>query len=89
VLYWEGRVQGLDGGLRKGIRWGRGDVRRAFGVVSESCRVLPDPGFISGVDVLVVVVGSVQVLSACRAILARRYDLRGNCHKGGRDGNTC
>ena len=84
VLCWEVSVDRLDGWQRKGIRRGCGDVRRTFGVVSESCRVLPDSGFVSGVKVLVVVLCSVQVLrSTCRAVLARRHDLRGNCHKGG------
>ena len=41
--------------------------------------MLPDPGFVSGVEVLVVVVGSVEVLSGTGcAVLAWRYDLRGN-----------
>jgi len=56
-----------------------------FGVVAEGCRVLTDPGFVSGIEVLVVVVGSVEVLSGTgRAVLARRYDLRRNSQEGGK-----
>lgn len=47
--------------------------------------MLPDPGFVSGVEVLVVVVCSVQVVSGTgRAVLAWRYDLCGNCQEGGK-----
>jgi hypothetical protein len=47
--------------------------------------VLPDPGFVSGVEVLVVVVGSVQVFSgAGGAVLAWRCDLGGNSQEGGK-----
>ena len=46
----------------EGIRCGCGDVCHIIGVV-EVCRVLPDPGFVYGVEVVVVVVGSVQVVS--------------------------
>ena len=47
--------------------------------------MLPGPGFVSGIDVAVVVVGRVQVISGtvC-AVLAWRYDLRGNSQQGGK-----
>ena len=84
VLCWEVKVEGVNGWQRKGIRCGCGDIRRTFGVVAEGCRVLPDPGFVSGVEVLVVVVGSVQVISGAGCtVLAWRYDLRGNGQEGG------
>jgi len=57
VLCWEVTVEWVNGWQRKGMRCSCGDVRRTFGVVAEGCRVLPGPGFVSGVDV--VVVGSV------------------------------
>jgi hypothetical protein len=74
VLCWE-----VNDWQRKGIRSGCCDVGRTFGVVAEGCRMLPDPGFVSGVEVVVVVVGSVQVVggTGC-AVLAWRYDLHGN-----------
>ena len=41
--------------------------------------MLQDPGFVSGVEVVVVVVGSVQVVSGTGcAVLAWRYDFHGN-----------
>ena len=85
VLCWEVRVEGVSGWQRKGIRCGCGDIRRTFGVVAVGCRVTPGTGCISGVEVLVVVVGSVQVLSGAGcAVLAWRYDLRGNSQAGGK-----
>ena len=57
------------------IRCGCGDVRRTFGVVAEICRVLPDPAFVSDVDVVVEVVDSVPVISGTGcAVLGWRYD---------------
>ena len=53
----------MNGWQRKGIRNGCGDVRRTFGVIAEGCRVLPDPGFVCDVEVVVVVAGSVQGIS--------------------------
>ena len=47
---------------RKGMRCGCGDVCHIIGFF-EICRVLPDPEFVYGVEVVVVVVGSVQVVS--------------------------
>ena len=49
----------------------------------EGCRVLPDSGFVSGVEVVLVVVGSVQVIigTGC-AVLAYRYDLGGSSEEG-------
>jgi len=85
VLCWEVKVEGVNGWQRKGIRCGSGDIRHSFGVVAEGCRVLPDPGFVSGVEVLVVVVCSVQVISGTGcAVLAWRYDLCGNSQNGGK-----
>jgi hypothetical protein len=47
--------------------------------------VQPDPGFVSGVDIVVVVVGSVQVISGTGcAVLAWLYDVRGNRQDGGK-----
>ena len=50
-----------------------GHLGPTFGIVAEGCRVLPDLGFVSGVEAVVVVVGSVQVLNytGC-AVLAWR-----------------
>jgi hypothetical protein len=85
VLCWEVRVEGVDVWQRTGIRCGSGDVYLTFGVVAEGCRVLPDPGFVSGIEVVVVVVGSVQALSGTGcAVLAWRYELRGNSQEGGK-----
>ena len=57
------------------IGCGCGDVRRNFGVVAEVCRVRWDPGFVSGVEVVVVVVGSVPVISSTGcAVVGWRYD---------------
>ena len=85
VLCCEVRVDGVNGWQRKGIRCGSGDVRRTFGIVAEGCRMLPDPGFVSGVKVLIVVLGSVEILSGTRcAVLAWRYDLCGDSQKGGK-----
>ena len=85
VLCWEVKVERVNGWQRKGIRCGSGDIRYSFGVVAEGCRVLPDPGFVSGVEILVVVVGRVQVISGTGcAVLAWRYDLCGNSQKGGK-----
>ena len=48
-------------------------------VVAEVCRVLPDPGFVCDIEVVVVVVGIVKVISGTGcAVLAWWYDLRGN-----------
>jgi hypothetical protein len=52
------RVERVNGWQRKRIRCGCGDVCDIIGFV-EVCRVLPDPGFVYGVEVVVVVVGSV------------------------------
>ena len=60
-------------------------------VVAEVCRVLPDPGFVCDIEVVVVVVGVVKVISGTGcAVLAWWYDLRGNS-KGAasRDRNSC
>ena len=47
--------------------------------------MLPGPGFVSGVDVVIVVVGSVQVISDINcAVLGWRYDLSGNSQEGGK-----
>jgi len=54
-----GRV--VNGWQRKWIR--SGDVRLSFDVIAEGCRVLPDPGFVSDVEVVVVVAGGVQGIS--------------------------
>ena len=56
------RVERVNGWQRKRIRCGCGDVCHIIGFV-EVCRLLPDPGFVYGVEVVVVVVGSVQVVS--------------------------
>ena len=75
----------MNGWQRKGIRNGCGDVRRTFGVIAEGCRVLPDPGFVCDVEVVVVVAGSVQGISGtCCAVMAWRYELRGNSMEGGK-----
>ena len=50
-------------GWQQENRSGCGDVRRTFGIVAEGCRVLPEPGFVSDVEVVVVVAGSVQRIS--------------------------
>jgi len=85
VLCWEVTLEGVNGWQRKGMRCGCGDVRRTFGVVAEGCRVLPGPGWVSGVEVVVVVVGSVQVISDINCpVLGWRYDLRGNSQEGGK-----
>ena len=85
VLCGKGGVEGVNGWQRKGIRCGCGDVRRTFCAVAESCRVLSYPGFVFGVEVLVVVVGSVQAVSGTGcAVLAWRYDLCGNRQDGGK-----
>jgi hypothetical protein len=76
---------------RKGIRYGWGDARRTFVFVAEVCRVLPDPGFVSDVEVVVVVVCSVNVISGIYcAGLGWWYDLGGKS-KGvaNRDRNSC
>ena len=45
--------------------------------------MLPDPGFVYGIEVVVVVVGSVQVVSGTGcAVLAWWYVLRGNSQEG-------
>jgi len=45
--------------------------------------VLPDPGFVYGVEVVFVVVGSFQVVSGTGcAVLAWRYYLQGNSQEG-------
>lgn len=60
-----------------------GDARRTFGEVAEGCRMLPDSGFVSGIEVVLVVVGSVQVISGTGcAVLSYRYDLGGNSEEG-------
>ena len=83
VLCWEVTVEVVSSWQRKGIRCGCGDGRRTFRVVAEGCRVLPDLAFISDLEVVVVVVGSVQVISGTGcAVLAWRYDLRGNSQEG-------
>ena len=67
-----------------GVTCGCPDFRRIICVV-EVCQVLPDSGFVYGVEVVVVVVGSVQVVSGTGcAVLAWRYDLRGNSQDGGK-----
>jgi len=69
----------------------RSDVAVATSVVPSALlpKVLPDPGFISDVEVVVVVVGSVQVISGTGcAVLAWRYDLRGNSQQGGKQTET-
>ena len=83
MLCWEVRLEGVNGWQQKGIRRGCGDVRRTFGVFAEVCRVLSDPGFVSGVEVVFVAVGSVEVISGtvC-AVLGWCYDFWGNS-KGG------
>jgi len=79
------KVEGVKSWQRKGIRCGCGDVRRNFDVVAEGCRVLPELGFVSGVEVLDVVVASGQVISGTGcAVLAWRYDLSGNSQEGGK-----
>ena len=51
--------------------------------------MLPDPGFVSDVEVVVVRVGSVQGISGTGcAVLAWRYDLRGNSQEGGKQTET-
>ena len=64
-------------------RCGYADVRLTDDVIAEGCRVLPDPGFVSDVEVVVVVAGSVQGISGTGcAVMAWRYDLRGNSKEG-------
>ena len=47
--------------------------------------MLPDLGFVSGLLVLVVVVGSVEFITGTScAVLAWRYDLGGNSQEGGK-----
>ena len=47
--------------------------------------MLPDPGFVSDVEVVVLVVGGVQCISGTGcAVLAWRYELRGNRKEGGK-----
>ena len=76
-----GRV--VNGWQRKGIR--SGDVRLNFDVIAEGCLVLPDPGFVSDVEVVVVVVDGVQGISGTGcAVMAWRYELRGNSKEGGK-----
>jgi len=53
----------VNGWQRKEIRSGCGDVRRTFDVIAEGCRVLPERGFGSGVESVVVVVGSILVVT--------------------------
>jgi len=78
-------VEGVNCWQRKGIRCGCGDVCRNFGVVSEGCRVLPELGFVSGVEVVDVVATSGQVFSGTGCtVLAWRYDVRGNSQEGGK-----
>jgi len=85
VLCWEFRLDGVNCWKRKVIRYVDGDVRRTFGNKAAGCRVLPNPGFVSGVYVVIVVVGSVQVISGTGcAVLAWRYDLRGNSQEVGK-----
>ena len=73
MLCWEVREEGVSGWQRKGARCGCDDVHRTFGAVAEGCRVLPDSRFVSGVEVVVVVVGSVQDISGTGcAVLAWR-----------------
>jgi len=85
VLSWEVRVDGVNGRQRKRMRCGCGDVRHTFGVVAEGCRVLPGPEYVSGVEVVVVVAGSVQVINGINCVvLSWRYDLRGNSQEGGK-----
>ena len=85
VLCWEVRVNRGQWLAAKGIRCGCGDVRRIFGVVVEGCRVLSDPGIVSGVEIVVVLVSTVQVISGTScAVLGWWYDLRGNSKGGGK-----
>jgi len=79
----------VNGCQQEEIRCGCGDARRTFDVIAEGCRVLPDPGFVSNIEVVVVAVGSVQVISGTGcAVLAWRYDLRGNSQEGGKQTET-
>ena len=90
-LCWEVRVDGVNGLQRKGIRCGCGEVRLTFGVVVEGCRLLPDPVFISGVEFVVVLVGSVQVISGTGcAVLGWWYAWAETARRAAsRDRNSC
>ena len=79
----------MNGWQQKEIRCVCGDDRLTFRVVTEGCRVMPDRGFISHVEVVVVAVRSVQSISGTGcAVLAWRYDLRGNSQEGGKQTET-
>ena len=83
VLGSYGRV--VNGWQRNEIRSGCGDVRRNFDAVAEGCRVLPGPGIVSDIEDVFVVVGGVQGISGTGcALLAWRYELRGNSKEGGK-----
>jgi len=58
-LCWEVRVEGVNSWQQKEIKYCCGYVRRTFRVVAEGCRLLPDLGFVSDIEVMVVAVGSV------------------------------
>jgi len=82
VLCWEVRVEWLMAGSRR-----RSEVAVATSAVPSALlpKVLPDLGFISDIEVVVLVVGSVQVISGTGcAVLVWRYDLRGNGQEGGK-----
>jgi hypothetical protein len=74
--------------LALGNRCDFGD-RQTFGVVAEVCRVLSNPEFVTGVEVVVVLVGSIWVIigTVC-AVLGGRYALGGNSQEGGKQRQT-